>query len=113
MVTPWIAVYLQSWQNYLTYTALPFAIVPLFYFVLPESAQWLVSRNDIEGAIVCFRRVAKINGRDLDEATVNEFRQYQRNKIEKRPQDQGTPSLWSLFKTPRLRKLTLILFFKS
>lgn len=113
MVTPWIAVYLQSWQLYLTYTSLPFAVVPLFYFVLPESAQWLISRNDIDGAIVNFRRVAKMNGRTLTEETIEEFRQYHRNKIAKRSAEEQTPNLWSLFKTRRLRRLTLILFFKS
>lgn len=113
MVTPWIAVHLQSWQLYLTYTSLPFAVVPLFYFVLPESAQWMISRNDIEGAIVNFRRVAKMNGRPLDEETVEEFRQYHRNKMAKNQTEVETPNLWSLFKTTRLRRLTLILFFKS
>lgn len=114
MVTPWIAVYLSSWQLYLTYTSMPFAIVPFFYFVLPESAQWLISKNDIEGAIINFRRVAKLNGRPLDEETIEEFRQYQRNKIAKsNANNKEPPVLWSLFKTKRLRRLTLILFFKS
>lgn len=114
IVTPWIAVYLQRWDLYLTYTSLPFAVVPLFYFVLPESAQWLISRHDIDGAIVNFRRVARMNGRTLDEETIEEFRLYQRNKINKaKSEDDSTPSLWSMFKTKRLRRLTLILFFKS
>lgn len=113
MITPWIAVYLQSWKLYLTYTALPFAVIPFFYFVLPESAQWLISKKDIDGAIVMFRRVAKMNGKVLDEKTIDEFRRYQKNKLEKSPDTDSTPSLWSLFKTPRLRRLTLILFFKS
>lgn len=113
MITPWIAVYLQSWKLYLTYTALPFAIVPFFYFVLPESAQWLISKNDIEGAIVMFRRVAKMNGKPLDEDTIEDFRRYQKAKQQKSTTTDEKPNLWSLFKTPRLRRLTLILFFKS
>lgn len=113
VVTPWIAVSLKSWQLYLTYTSLPFAVVPFFYFVLPESAQWLISKNDIEGAIVNFRRVAQMNGKTLDEETIEEFRRYHKNKQIKDQNKNVSPNIWGLFKTKRLRRLTLILFFKS
>lgn len=112
MVTPWIAVYLGSWKSYLIYTSLPIAIVPFFYFILPESAQWMLSRNNIEGAIVCYKRVAKFNGRTLDNETIESFRSYYQNQLSKSANSRG-PSLLDLFRTPRLRKHTLILFFKS
>lgn len=113
MVTPWIAVYLASWKKYIIVTSLPIAIVPFFYFIIPDSAQWLISKNDIEGAIVCFRRVARWNGRTLDNDTIESFRAHYQNQALKNPKTLQTPSLFDLFKTPRLRKNTLILFFKS
>lgn len=113
MVTPWIAVYLGSWQSYLIYTSLPIAVVPFFYFILPESAQWMMSRNNIEGAIVCYQRVAKFNGRDLDNDTIECFRSHYHNQMSKSSEQTSTPSLLDLFKTPRLRRNTFILFFKS
>ena len=112
MLTPWIAVYLGSWRAYLMYTSLPIAMVPLFYFILPESAQWLLSRNDIEGAIVNFRRVARFNGRNLDNDTIEDFRKCHREAMLKNA-NTPPPSLMGLFRTPRLRRNTLILFFKS
>lgn len=116
MVTPWIAVYLGSWKSYLIYTSLPIAIVPFFYFILPESAQWLISKNDIEGAIVCYCRVARFNGRTLDNDTIESFRAHYHNEMLKRSDStrlKNRPSLFDLFKTKRLRRNTLILFFKS
>lgn len=113
MVTPWIAVYFGSWKMYLVYTSLPIAIVPFFYFILPESAQWLISKNDIEGAIICFRRVAKFNGRTLDNDTIEEFRRHHREALDKNNGISTSPGLLGLFKTRRLRRHTLILFFKS
>lgn len=113
MVTPWIAVYLNSWKSYLIYTSLPFAVVPLFYFILSESAQWLISKNDIDRAIVCYRRVARINGRDLDDETIDSFRKYYQNRMDKDPNAAKSPRIFDLFKTKRLRRNTLILFFKS
>lgn len=113
MVTPWIAVYLGSWKLYLIYTSLPIAIVPFFYFILPESAQWMMSRNNIEGAIVCYQRVAKFNGRNLDNEMIESFRSHYHNQMSKSSNQTRGPSLFDLFKTPRLRKNTFILFFKS
>lgn len=113
MVTPWIAVWLGSWQSYLLYTSLPIAIVPLFYFILPESAQWLISKNDIEAAIVCYRRVARFNGKVLDNDTIESFRAHHRNQMMKQGSSTNGPGLLGLFRTPRLRRNTLILFFKS
>lgn len=113
MVTPWIAVYLASWKSYLIYTSLPIAVVPFFYFCLPESAQWLISKNDIEGAIVCYRRVARFNGRTLDNDTIESFRAFYRNQADKNTNAVKSPGLFDLFKTKRLRRNTLILFFKS
>lgn len=115
MVTPWVAVYLGSWKSYLIYTSLPIAIVPFFYFILPESAQWLISKNDVEGAIICYRRVARFNGRVLDNDTIESFRAHHRNLMLKQQNSNSTkgPGLFGLFRTKRLRKLTLILFFKS
>lgn len=114
MVTPWIAVWLGSWKSYLIYTSLPIAAVPLFYFILPESAQWLISKNDVEGAIVCYRRVARVNGRVLDNDTIESFRAHHRNQMMKQRESTiQAPGLLGLFKTKRLRRNTLILFFKS
>lgn len=113
MVTPWIAVYLASWRAYLIYTSLPIGIVPFFYLILPESAQWMISKNNIEGAISCYRRVARFNGRTLDNDTIESFRAYYQNRIAKSSTTTQNPGLLDLFRTKRLRRNTLILFFKS
>lgn len=114
MVTPWIAVYLGSWRSYLLFTSLPLAAVPLFYFVLPESAHWLISKNDVEGAIVCYRRVARFNGKVLDNSTIESFRELHQIEVLKQSLSAtSSPGVLDLFKTKRLRRNTLILFFKS
>lgn len=111
-ITPWIAVYLSNWRSYIIYTSFPFIIVPFFYFILPESAHWLISKNDIEGAIVCFRQVARFNGRVIDQDTIDSFRAHYQNQCAKNSETKK-PGFFDLFKTPRLRRNTLILFFKS
>lgn len=112
IITPWIAVAVGSWKLFLLVTVLPIAVVPTFYFILPESAQWLIAKGDIEGAVKCFQRVAKVNKRFLDDDTVREFRQHYQN-VAVQEKTANSASLLNLFRTKRLRRNTCILLFKS
>ncbi|CAO1409687.1 unnamed protein product [Diamesa tonsa] len=112
VATPWLAVWLGNWKLYLVATILPALFVPLFYFVIPESAQWLIAKNNIDEAIKNYQKIAKFNGKKLDENFIVDFRaaalEYNSTKG-----STDNPNMIALFRTPRLRRLTLILFFKS
>ncbi|XP_054726747.1 organic cation transporter protein [Anastrepha obliqua] len=112
--TPWLAVLVGHWQLYLACTSLPILSVVLFYFVVQESAQWLVTRNDVDGAIKRLKRVARFNKRKVTPAEFEEFRKHCEKQRQKMGGDEQVHStLLDMFKTPRMRKHTLILFFKS
>lgn len=142
MVTPWIAVALGDWRTYLVVTAVPVVLVPAFYLCVAESALWLISRNDVAAAIVCFERVARFNGRTIPADVLEQFRKGCASEYRKldaaaatvtemtdsngscnaepaaagvREVDESgrSATLLGLFRTPRLRKMTFILFFKS
>ncbi|XP_017084711.2 organic cation transporter protein [Drosophila eugracilis] len=110
MAAPWIAVLMGSWRGFLLATSLPLLVVPLFYFIVPESIQWLISKQNYERAVICLKRVAKINGRQVEESAFEEFIEECRFSQQNQ---KASPHLFHLFKTPRLRRNTLILFFKS
>lgn len=111
MVTPWIAASLGSWQLFLVSVAVPSLLVPLFYFLIPESAQWLISQQRVDDAIKSFEKIARVNRKDLRKESIDDFRL---NVIaQQKIADEENANLLSLFKTPRLRRNTLILFFKS
>ncbi|XP_037950517.1 organic cation transporter protein [Teleopsis dalmanni] len=110
MAAPWIAVLMKTWRGFLVVTSVPFAMVPLFYFVVPESVQWLISKQKYERAVECLKRVAKINGRVVEESVYKDFiNECKRAQLNSKTNE----NIWGLLKTPRLRKNTLILFFKS
>lgn len=114
VVSPWIAVWLGDWKLYIIATIIPALTVPLFYFVVPESAQWLISQNRENEALICYQKIAKINRKTLDENFISEFKSVAEEINSKRVKSTSkTPSLIALFKTPRLRRLMLILFLKS
>lgn len=113
VVSPWIAVWLGSWQLYLIATIAPALVVPVFYFIIPESAQWLISKNKVDKALTCYQKIAKFNQKELDENFIVEFRNAVGEITAQKATVDKNPSMIALFKTPRLRRLTLILFFKS
>ncbi|XP_037944866.1 organic cation transporter protein [Teleopsis dalmanni] len=112
--TPWLAVLVGHWQYYLTCTSLPILFIAMYYFMVQESAQWLVTRHDIDGAIKRLKRVAKFNGRIVKDEEFEEFRKHcEKQQQKKEGEVQKHANLIDMFRTPRMRKHTLILFFKS
>lgn len=113
VITPWLAVFLGHWKHYLLATILPALIVPFFYYVIPESAQWLISNKQLDRAIESFKKIAKFNGKHLDDEFVEEFRANALLAYAVKPNGTASNNIIGMFKTKRLRRLTLILFFKS
>ncbi|KAH8417696.1 hypothetical protein KR222_004468, partial [Zaprionus bogoriensis] len=110
LVAPWLSVLAGNWRIYLTFSALLQLIVALFYFVVQESAQWLITRNNVEGAIARLKHIAHFNGRQVDAADFEAFRQHCAAK-RKQDDEQQKVKLFHLLRTPHLRKTTLIVIF--
>lgn len=113
VITPLIALKLKGWRLFLEVTAIPLLIVPSFWFVLPESIHYLVSSKKPQQALAMLHKVASVNSKRLptqfDEDFMKEYQTFADSKDTK----SNAENLWGLFKTPRLRKNMLILFFKS
>jgi len=110
----WLAVWVGHWCIFLACSSVPLLLVTLFYFLVQESAQWLVTRNDIDGAIRRLQRVAKINRCQVADDDFRTFRSYCEQHYRKDiKEDQSEDKLLDMLKTPRMRstgfKLLLIL----
>lgn len=108
---PWIAVAAKSWRAFLTIVSAPHIFVLGFYFLVPESAQWLLSKGKSDTAVSCYTRIAKINKNKIDQKAVDGLKNYARIHIASQKGNQE--NILGLLKTPKLRKKTLILAFKS
>ncbi|KAE9421081.1 hypothetical protein Angca_008763, partial [Angiostrongylus cantonensis] len=95
------------------YRYLQLAIVsPAFFFLsywwlVPESARWLVAQRKYMDADKVLQRAAKINGVTLPENW------WEQLDMESEPNKTTVKKykMWDLFKTPVLRKRTLVTFF--
>ncbi|XP_030387129.1 organic cation transporter protein-like [Scaptodrosophila lebanonensis] len=112
LAASWLAVWAGNWRSYLACTSLALLAIILFYFVVQESAQWLITRNDIEGATKRLKHIANFNRRQLPVEDWDEFRSHcieKRKEMELR-KDQNVKLLDTL-RMPRLRRTILAAIF--
>ncbi|KAK7811976.1 hypothetical protein U0070_022936 [Myodes glareolus] len=65
ILLPGIAYFTPSWQGIQLAISLPSFLFLLYYWVVPESPRWLITRKQGEKALKILRHVAKCNGKYL------------------------------------------------
>ncbi|NWH81800.1 S22A3 protein, partial [Piaya cayana] len=102
MILPGIAYLVPTWQGIQLAISLPNFLFLLYYWMVPESPRWLLTRRKGEKALKIMHNIAKHNGKYLSphysEITVNN-------------EEVSNPSFLDLVRTPRMRRYTLILMY--
>ncbi|XP_072219945.1 solute carrier family 22 member 13-like [Leuresthes tenuis] len=98
--------FIRDWRLAQLVTAIPFAVVTVYIWFIPESARWLLDRGQTEEAKKLITKVAAINKRTVPDSLLE--------KIEIK-QTEKKDGVIVLFKSPVLRKyfLTVILAWFS
>ncbi|XP_023177964.2 organic cation transporter protein-like [Drosophila hydei] len=112
VISPWVAIWVGTWRNYLWAASLPALGVLCYPCLLFESAEWLLTKRQFEKAAECLRRIAKFNRRQVDEYVFDEFIKHYHEKINVE-QKTTNDTFMGMLRTPRLRKFTIILLIKS
>ncbi|KAM9155571.1 solute carrier family 22 member 3 isoform 1-T1 [Pangshura tecta] len=102
MILPGIAYLIPTWQGIQLAITLPNFLFLLYYWAVPESPRWLLTRKKGEKALNIMHSIAKHNGKYLSphysEITVTD-------------EEVSNPSFLDLVRTPHMRKYTLILMY--
>ncbi|KRF78726.1 organic anion transporter 3 isoform X1 [Drosophila virilis] len=107
--TSWIVALIGNWRRFMLFDSLPIFVMPIFVIFVPESVQWLISRKKYDKAIASLKRVAKINGRQIDDSVFEEFIEdckFSQQNTKK------NPNLLHLLRMPRLRRIFLIMLLE-
>jgi MFS transporter, OCT family, solute carrier family 22 (organic cation transporter), member 13 len=105
---PWIAYYLADWKIFALVTSAPLALAIFTPLCVPESARWLVSQGKHDQAITILKKFEKINRTKVDPQIYENFRE-NCVKMQEEEASNSNYSILDLFRTPRLRKITLLL----
>ncbi|KAL7862184.1 hypothetical protein SRHO_G00136250 [Serrasalmus rhombeus] len=101
---PGLAYYIHSWKNLQLTMTLPIFIFLVYYWVMPESPRWLLSQGKTREAMSIVENVAKCNKKSMP-ADLPEM------DVLVGQQEIVPPSFKDLFRTPKMRKHTIILIY--
>lgn len=101
------AIFIRRWRALQLTIVLPSAILGLYYWFLPESLRWLVSKGKQKEALELVTKIAKFNGVEVPDCSFME-------KGSAENEEAATSkkrSAFDLLRTPIMRKRTLNMFF--
>ncbi|KAM5232141.1 solute carrier family 22 member 13 isoform 2-T3 [Hipposideros larvatus] len=92
----------RNWRLFQIAGTAPVLLLFFYFWALPESARWLLTRGRVEEAKRVIQKAASVNKRKLSPALLSQLV----------PEKTGpSGNALDLFRHPQLRKVTLILFF--
>ncbi|KAG7172755.1 Carcinine transporter-like 1 [Homarus americanus] len=104
---PWLAVAAGNWRLFTALSCTPMIFGCFAFWVLPESARWLLSQSRVEETIEILKKIAKVNGRTIPDQVLHDLQKSSQLELEETPMvEQSSASLLDLFRTPRLRRIT-------
>lgn len=56
---------MRNWYTLSLATSVPFVLLFSYYWIIPESPRWLLSKNRIDEAEAIVQSMARINGRAI------------------------------------------------
>ncbi|XP_007252073.3 solute carrier family 22 member 3 [Astyanax mexicanus] len=105
VLIPGLAYYIHSWKYLQLTMTLPIFIFLVYYWAIPESPRWLLSQKRTKEAMIVIQNIAKCNKRSVP-ADFQEM-----DLLVEQQQEIVHPSFKDLFRTPKMRKHTIILIY--
>ncbi|KAH8347198.1 hypothetical protein KR059_006564 [Drosophila kikkawai] len=121
MLTAAFAYFVHDWRWLQIALTLPGLIFLGYYWIIPESGRWLITKGRKECVIANMQKAARFNKVEISNEALRELldegetaEDKAKQKLEGQEQelrDEGPPpSVWDLFCYPNLRKKTLLIF---
>ncbi|XP_076034398.1 solute carrier family 22 member 1-like [Oratosquilla oratoria] len=109
IAVPWMALALKNWRFLSALTGLPMALSLFGYICIPESARWLLSQGRVHETITILKRIASVNGRTIPPQVLKDFETSTLKDLQIETSSVTAPTVLDLFRTPRMRKITIFL----
>lgn len=102
-----IAYFIRGWSQLQLAITLPSVLLFGLWWVLPESPRWLLALGRTDEVMVILQEAARVNNRELPPSLDKLLRQ---DAMRKESADQPTAGIMDLYRTPNMRKNSLILY---
>lgn len=105
---------LRNWFALSLATSIPFVLLFSYYWIIPESPRWLLSKNRIDDAEVIVQKMAKINGKKIPKNFLRTLEAENQKKIlsgDERSDRNISATPMDILRHPNIRKKFFILAF--
>lgn len=109
LITALCAYFISEWRWLQLALSIPTVLFLSYYWLIPESARWLLAEGRASEAIKVVQHAAKMNKVTIPQDVYNSFVASAKEK--ENTQQTSKPSILDLFRYPNLRKKTLFIFF--
>lgn len=82
-----IAYFVRDWRTLLRIIYIPTFFFASYYWIIPESVLWLLTKGKKDKAICVLKRVGKFNRKTLSESSIKSIHSYSEDNLEK-PKDE-------------------------
>ncbi|KAJ8963491.1 hypothetical protein NQ314_005592 [Rhamnusium bicolor] len=111
MLTAVFALYISDWRTLQFALTIPGVFFLCYWWFIPESARWLISKNKMIEAKQLIQIAAKSNKVTISDETLNSLLASTEEKHKTKDPNEKSPSVLDIFKHSNLRKRALIIFF--
>lgn len=113
MLTAAFVYFISDWRQLQIALTLPGVLFMCYYWFIPESARWLLSKRRKDEAVVILERAAKENGVTIPQEVYDNLIEETPAAVETDTPKKNTPepSVLDLFRHPNLRRKSLLIFF--
>ncbi|XP_038058409.1 organic cation transporter protein-like [Patiria miniata] len=103
------AYFIRDWRHLQLVISLPYLLCFLMLIILPESPRWLISKGRFKEAKKIITKIAKVNGTKVPDNLLGTLESLREEDEKSSPVRRTT--ILDLFRTPNIRKKTLIMFY--
>ncbi|XP_034488023.1 organic cation transporter protein [Drosophila innubila] len=113
MLTAGFAYFIHDWRWLQIALTLPGLLFMCYYWIIPESARWLLSKGRNEEAFVIIEKAAKANRVEIPSEIYEQLIEEaaEKKKKEQLASSEPSASVFDLLRFPNLRRKTLLIFF--
>lgn len=107
-----LAYLIRDWRYLMLTVSLPGLPLLLCWWIIPESPRWLIAKNRLDEAHELLMKYAKKNRVDIDSAQLKHaIQEFKKEEEKNGNQIKKNYGILDMFRTPKLRKRTLICGF--
>ncbi|XP_070166656.1 organic cation transporter protein isoform X2 [Polyergus mexicanus] len=108
ILTAGFAYFITNWRMLQIALTVPSLVFLLYWWFIPESARWLLTKGRLQEAKDLLQRASLENGVEIPNEALDTLLN---NNSEDSMPDTKKPSLFDLFRYPNLRRKSIVLFF--